>query len=306
MSKTRGNVVDPLAVIESMAPTALRFHADGNGRARHRHYPDRRRILSYRAFANKIWNAARFIFVNLEKIFRNRPGSASRNSRRRRFGRLRLRSGRPSPAPPTVGYFRLAEVTATVNEALKHYRFHEAAHVIYHFFWGDFCDWYIEWVSRRLAGTDRDASVASWRNLFAAFETALRLLHPFMPFLTEELWHRLPQRGGARSIALERFPDPAATWKSLEAEGQVELLQEIVTAARNVRAELKLDPKRRVPADIYATGCFCRCADRAEYRLYYAPCAISELRPAAGHLDPTAGRCVRRHNSNCASPTAKP
>jgi len=128
-----------------------------------------------------------------------------------------------------------------------------------------------------------------------------------MPFLTEELWHRLPQRGGARSIALERFPDPAATWKSLEAEGQVELLQEIVTAARNVRAELKLDPKRRVPADIYAPVASVAALIAQNYRLYYAPWLQSRN---FGRRQVTSTRLQVRacdaHNSNCASPTAKP
>ncbi len=81
-------------------------------------------------------------------------------------------------------------------------------HVVYHFFWGDFCDWYIEWVKPALADADRETALAAYRNLFAVFDAALRLLHPFMPFLTEELWHRLPQRPGASSIALEAFPKP--------------------------------------------------------------------------------------------------
>jgi len=107
-------------------------------------------------------------------------------------------------------FSRLAGATAQVNDALEHFRFHEAAHVVYHFFWGDFCDWYIEWVKPELTSADRKKAQATWMNLFAAFERALRLLHPFMPFLTEELWHQLPQPSGARSIALDRFPEPCA------------------------------------------------------------------------------------------------
>ena len=133
-----------------------------------------------------------------------------------------------------------------MNDALEHFRFHEAAHVVYHFFWGDFCDWYIEWVKPELLSPDRAKSAATWKNLFAAFESALRLLHPFMPFLTEELWQQLPQREGARSIALDRFPEPHAERIDTAAEEQIALLQEIITAARNIRAEMKLDPKAKL------------------------------------------------------------
>ncbi|MGH9711125.1 MAG: class I tRNA ligase family protein, partial [Candidatus Acidiferrales bacterium] len=146
-------------------------------------------------------------------------------------------------------FSRLAAVTAQMNDALENFRFHEAAHVIYHFFWGDFCDWYIEWLKPQLASENREDAIATWRNLFAAFEYALRLLHPFMPFITEELWHRLPQNAGTKSISLQSFPEPHAEWVNPEAERSVALVQEIVVAARNIRAEIKLDTKKKVAAD---------------------------------------------------------
>jgi len=90
-------------------------------------------------------------------------------------------------------FARLAETIELVNGALSDYRFHEAAQGVYQFFWGDFCDWYIEWVKPELQNTDRERAIVAWKNLFAAFDAALRLLHPFMPFLTEELWHQLPK-----------------------------------------------------------------------------------------------------------------
>ena len=102
---------------------------------------------------------------------------------------------------------RLAETVETVNAALEDYRFHEAAQGVYQFFWGDFCDWYIEWVKPELQSADRERATVAWKNLFAGFDAALRLLHPFMPFLTEELWHQLPQKAGAKSIALDRYPE---------------------------------------------------------------------------------------------------
>src|SRR4029077_16933682 len=92
-------------------------------------------------------------------------------------------------------------------------------------------------------------SVVAWKNLFAVFDAALGLLHPFMPFLTEELWHQLPQKAGAKSIALGQFPEAHDRWKSAKAIENVAAIQEVVTALRNIRAELKLDPKKRVVAD---------------------------------------------------------
>ena len=91
-------------------------------------------------------------------------------------------------------FARIAVTVETVNDALANYRFHEAAQAVYQFFWGDFCDWYIEWVKPDLQNADRGRADVAWKNLFAGFDAALRLLHPFMPFLTEELWHQLPRR----------------------------------------------------------------------------------------------------------------
>jgi len=246
MSKTRGNVVDPLHVTEQFGTDALRFTlaimaAPGTDIAL-----SEERILSYRAFANKIWNAARFLFVNLDKI-------EAAGVKLEELAAPDVRAGAPYRANGELAlvdrwiFSRLARVTATVSEALGEFRFHEAAHEVYHFFWGDFCDWYIEWVKPQLAGTDREASIAAWRNLFAVFDAALRLLHPFMPFLTEELWHRLPQRAGARSIALEPFPVPHAEWRNTEAEQHMGVLQEHIVAVRNRRAELKLQPRQKTP-----------------------------------------------------------
>jgi valyl-tRNA synthetase len=137
-----------------------------------------------------------------------------------------------------------------MNDALANYRFHEGAQGVYQFFWGDFCDWYIEWVKPDLQSADKDRAVVAWRNLFAVFEVALRLLHPFMPFLTEELWHQFPQQAGAKSIALERFPEVRESWRNNAALEEFGLLQEIITAVRNIRAEMKLDPKKKVAAEL--------------------------------------------------------
>jgi valyl-tRNA synthetase len=293
MSKTRGNVVDPLELIEKYGTDALRFTltvmaAPGTDIAL-----SEDRILSYRAFANKIWNAARFIFVNLEKF------QAASGASIEELAAPDVRDAAPYATAGQVAladrwiYSRLAQTVATVNDALEHFRFHEAAHVVYHFFWGDFCDWYIEWIKPALtADADREAALAAWRNLFAIFDAALRLLHPTMPFLTEELWHRLPQRAEARSIALEHFPDPSDTWRDAEAEEQVALLQELITAARNIRAEKKIDPKRRVAADVYSATGTAAILIESNRRFVEQGAALSELRLSSQPLD-SGGNTMR-------------
>jgi valyl-tRNA synthetase len=249
MSKTRGNVVDPLEIIEKHGTDALRFAlavmaAPGTDIAL-----SEERILGYRAFANKIWNAARFLFFNLEK-------AEAAGLTIEELAAPEIRAKAPCPAADALPhrwiFSRLASVTTQINDALETFRFHEAAHVIYHFFWGDFCDWYIEWLKPQLGSENREEAMAAWRNLFAVFEYALRLLHPFMPFVTEELWHRLPQRAGARSISLESFPQAQPAWSDSAAEQQMALLQEIIGTARNVRAEAKLDPKKKFAAELSA------------------------------------------------------
>jgi valyl-tRNA synthetase len=213
------------------------------------------RLGGARNFANKIWNAARFLFVNLDKFEQGGTGIEELAS-------PEVRAGAPyefDGSVPLVDqwlYSRLTITIGTVNEALKNYRFHEAAQNVYQFFWGDFCDWYIEWVKPELQSTNRERAVVAWKNLFAAFNDALRLLHPFMPFLTEELWHQLPQKSGAKSIALDTFPELRDHWaedgKDVGTMEHFHFLKEIIVSIRNIRAEMKLDPKKRVAAEIYA------------------------------------------------------
>jgi valyl-tRNA synthetase len=246
MSKSKGTGIDPVEMNEKFGTDAMRFTLASMAAPGTDIVLTEDRILSYRAFANKIWNAARFVFMNLDKY--EEAGGETLEV----LASPGVRASAPYAAGGEVAlidrwiFSRLTRTTAQVNDALEHFRFHEAAHVVYHFFWGDFCDWYIEWVKPELLSPDRTKAAATWKNLFAAFESALRLLHPFMPFITEELWQQLPQRAGARSIALDRFPEPHAERIDASSEEQVALLQEIISSARNIRAELKLDQKAKL------------------------------------------------------------
>jgi len=288
MSKTRGNVIDPLEVIEKYGTDALRFTLAAMAAPGTDIALSEERIVSYRAFANKIWNAARFLFVNLDK-FEATAAKLEELATPEIRVRVPYRSRGQLALADRWIFSRASRVVAEVDEALEQFRFHEAAYVVYHFFWGDFCDWYIEWVKPLLSSDDREAATAAWRNLFSIFEAALRLLHPFMPFLTEELWHRLPQRAGAKSIALERFPEPRPEWIDEQAEREMQLLQEIIIAARNIRAGLKLDPKRKVAANFSAADPAVRALVEANRDAILYLATLSELQMASGHLDPAKG-----------------
>jgi valyl-tRNA synthetase len=150
---------------------------------------------------------------------------------------------------------RFNRVALEINDALDTYRFHEAAHVVYHFFWGEFCDWYLELIKPRLLSDDREAARAAYANLIGIFEGALRLLSPFMPFITEELWHAVYDgEPPAKSIALSRYPlaDPAQM--DADAETAMAILQDLIVSVRNVRAELKVEQKQKVAIEVFAAS----------------------------------------------------
>jgi len=288
MSKSKGTGIDPVALNQQYGTDAMRFTLAIVAAPGTDIVLSEERILSYRNFANKIWNAARFLFVNLGKM-------EAAGVTLDQLAAPEVRAAAPHRTRDALGlvdrwmFSRATRVTAQISDALEHFRFHEAAHVVYHFFWGEFCDWYIEWVKPQLASADREAAMAAWRNLFALFHAALRLLHPFMPFLTEGLWHQLPKREGTKSIAFERFPEVREHWEDDEAERQMALLQEIIVDARNIRAELKLNPKRKVVADLSATDPAVRALVEANRDPVLRLATLSDLRMVTGHLDAAGG-----------------
>jgi len=151
-------------------------------------------------------------------------------------------------------FSRLNDCAQQVNRAIATYRYHEAAQVLWQFIWHEFCDWYVE--LKKLRFQENSGLTAGWRNILAAFENVLRLLHPAMPFLTEELWQRfLPEAGRASrpaSIALAQYPQYRREATDHPAEREIGILQEIVTMARNLRTESKLDPKQQLAGTVYS------------------------------------------------------
>jgi valyl-tRNA synthetase len=143
-------------------------------------------------------------------------------------------------------------VTKSVNESLTAYRFDEAANSIYDFFWGEFCDWYVELIKPRLAPECADNARIACGNLVALFEASLRLLHPVMPFITDEIWHAIYDgKTAQRSLALAAYPQADEKQIDKAAETQMAILQDLIVSVRNLRAELKVENKTKVPIELY-------------------------------------------------------
>jgi valyl-tRNA synthetase len=228
MSKTRGNDVDPLAVIEKHGTDALRFTLAALANPGNDPSLGEARLIGYKAFVNKLWNASRFVLMNLE-------GDVAPSFDRR--------------ALPLPSRWILEELDATareVNAALTEFRFDRAANALYHFLWDEFCDWYLEISKAYLA--DATHAPAARAVLLRVLDGSLRLLHPFMPFVTEEIWQKLPHDGP--TIMKATFPTGAEAESGAAAE--MTPLMELVIAIRTIRAEKGVDPKRRIDLSVVA------------------------------------------------------
>jgi valyl-tRNA synthetase len=250
MSKTKGNVLDPIEVIEKYGTDATRFTLAAMSSPGTDIAFNESRTEGYRAFANKIWNAARFMFMNVDRI-----GSCGAD--------ILVRDGSET-APGGSGFHsstledrwilsRFNSVAKSVNESLASHRFDEAANSIYDFFWGEFCDWYIELVKPRLAPECAENARIACRNLVALFEASLRLLHPVMPFITDEIWHAIYDgKPPQKSLALAAYPEWEENQIDKVAETQMAILQDLIVSVRNLRAELKVETKTKVPIEVFA------------------------------------------------------
>ena len=248
MSKTKGNVIDPIVMTERYGTDAVRFALVASAGQGSDVVLKEERIAGYRTFANKIWNALRFVGMSVE-----RAGAAV-------WTPEDIGAFRPLPDEDTGEvsladrwiYSRLSTVAAQASEHIEKFRYHEVASTLYHFFWHEFCDWYIE--LKKLSFVDGSGLTNGWKNMLAATERSLRLLHPVMPFITEDLWQRLTEHTPDRpkSIALTAYPRPVLGDADADAESRVSILRDLVTTARNLRAELNLPPKDTLRGTIHS------------------------------------------------------
>jgi len=221
MSKSEGNIIDPLEMMDKYGTDALRFTLAALAIPGMDLSVSEERMLGYRAFANKIWNASRFVLMNLE------GEKAGLNEAELTLADRWIRS-------------RLTRIIEEVNDALEKYKFYEAADKVYHFIWHEFCDWYIELVKPALKAGNKTSKAV----LANILDEILRILHPFMPFISEEIWQHLPAAG--KSLALASFPLAKADMKDEEAEERLKFLQDLIIEVRTIRAENKLPPRQKI------------------------------------------------------------
>ena len=238
MSKSKGNVVNPLQVMDEIGADAFRFTLSALASPGMDISLSPGRLRGYRQFVNKIWNASRFVLMNLPASLTERPALP------------------PAGELETIHRWilhRVSELAGEVARALDGFRFDVAADRLYHFFWHEYADWYIELVKPHLQadGAERARAVAV---LLSVHDRVLRLLHPFMPFVTEELWQTLPRDpedgrtldGQARTITRAAYPQEVAAWADADAVAVLELLREVITTVRTARAELGVPPSKRL------------------------------------------------------------
>ncbi|MGY2727149.1 valine--tRNA ligase [Thermostichus sp. OS-CIW-26] len=256
MSKTKGNGIDPLELLDKYGTDALRYalvkEVVGAGQdirlAYDRKTGESASVEAARNFANKIWNASRFVLMNLE-------------------GQTPAQLGSPVPEALELAdrwiLSRLHSTATQVIAELEAYGLGEGARLLYSLIWDDFCDWYIELVKPRLRGENLASKRTAQQVLAIVLETILKLLHPWMPHITEEIWQLLTQVNQTTSISVQPYPTPDPTWIDPQLEREFGLVIQTITSLRNLRAETGLKPHQTIRALLLTT-------DPAEQRILTA------------------------------------
>lgn len=230
MSKSKGNVIDPLVMIDKYGADAFRFTlAAFAAQGRDVRFSEDR-VEGYRYFINKLWNATRYI-INNEEVWLQKSMHGHDAS-------LKL--------PERWILSRLALTVDEVNKYLSHYRFNDAANSIYQFVWHEFCDWYIEFTKPVLYKGSSEEQAAIINCLFFVLEKILQLLHPFMPYITEDIWHNVFKQ--SKSIMMSKYPD--AIERNINAEEKMGRVIDAVAGIRSIRGELNIAPSLEIRADI--------------------------------------------------------
>ncbi len=229
MSKSKGNVIDPLTVMDQYGTDAFRFTLAALAVQGRDVRLAEERIKGYRNFANKIWNASRFALMNLEGYNANNIDSSIVSS---------------SLVDKWI-VSRLHRLIREVEETLRDYKFNELAHLIYHFIWHEFCDWYLELIKPVLnQRDDNESKLATQHTMIKVLATSLQLLHPIMPFITEEIWQKLPTT--QESIMISPYPECDPEKIDGDAEKKMDLIIDVVNNIRNVRWEMNVPPSQMV------------------------------------------------------------
>ncbi len=233
MSKSKGNVLDPLLVMDKYGTDALRFTMIAFAAQGRDIRLSEDRIEGYRHFINKIWNAVRFSLLHIRD---SQPYA--------------IEEIEPSELALEHQWIlsRTNRTIAEVHRGLNEYRFNDVAHALYQFVWHEFCDWYLEWIKGDLYGDNQEVKTTGHRILFTVLEIIIKLLHPITPFVTEEIWAALP--GDRSSIMTESFPEEMAAWNNPEAEDAAALFMGVVTGLRNIRSETGIHPSAQVKATV--------------------------------------------------------
>jgi len=231
MSKSLGNSPDPLDVIDKYGSDALRFTVIYLAPLGQDVLFSEDKCEIGRNFANKIWNAGRFLLMNTENI----KVDNSSISMHKDFSDEWIES-------------RFNQTLLDLNKAMENFEVNNASKIIYAFVWNDFCDWYIELAKSRLYADNDEVKSAVLTRALKMFENLLKLVHPFMPFITEELWHLIENRKEGQSISVSAYPIADESAVSSNAEKEMEFVQDIITAIRNIRGEMNIPPSKFLSA----------------------------------------------------------
>lgn len=238
MSKSKGNVVDPLKMTEEYGTDAVRFTLAAYAAQGRDIKFSEQRIEGYKLFLNKIWNVARFISMNVQEGEEVIPvKDICRDG-----SRISL-----SLADRWM-LSRLAAVCTEVNESLQEYRFNDSASILYQFIWHELCDWYVEMIKPALYSDDEGSKQSAISTLVHVFEAALSLLHPFMPFITEEIWQQLPCRKDTGSLCIRKYPTAVDGVEDKDSEKKMTVVMDVVSGLRSIRGELNISPSLELNA----------------------------------------------------------